>query len=450
MTREEKTMPSFAVGDRVKVRPHQYCGQDCRMVKGMEGVVVVVRSNVQDIGVQWVPTTPSQRDWYNRESHSLDGAIASLPNGERYSVGGWWMASSCLELVVVSTIAIPIAEEVGDEEEYLICDHCDNEVSRTEEVGREEWCETCVDGDAGVCEECEDLVISEDLEYCESHGTRYCLSCIDRHHESCREEEESNGDIIHPYSYNPSPFILHGDGPRYFGVELEIDGGGCSEENASALLTLSKDETLFYIKPDGSLHDGLEIVTHPCSLAFHQNTFPWHEITRKAKRLGYSSHDTTTCGLHVHVSRASLGFDATQQDMTLSKLIILFWAHWENLVKFSRRTPGALAQWANLNYEEKHGSVEEAVLGPHADAKNRGKYAAINTEHRNTLEIRIFRGTLRVETILACIELVDLLCTLAQEWSIGECVKSTWEEVIARVGDRVNLQDYLATHDGGN
>ena len=45
-------------------------------------------------------------------------------------------------------------------------------------------------------------------------------------------------EIIHDYYYKPEP-IFYGDGPRYLGVELELDDGGENEFCASKLLDIA-------------------------------------------------------------------------------------------------------------------------------------------------------------------------------------------------------------------
>ena len=41
--------------------------------------------------------------------------------------------------------------------------------------------------------------------------------------------------VIHSYDYRPEA-IFYGDGPRYFGVELEIDSGGEDDDNAQQIM----------------------------------------------------------------------------------------------------------------------------------------------------------------------------------------------------------------------
>lgn len=66
---------------------------------------------------------------------------------------------------------------------------------------------------------------------------------------------------------------------------------GESNANAAKLVEIAnRDQELVYIKHDGSLDDGLEIVTHPMSLDFHFNQMPWAEVLDKAKAMGYRSH----------------------------------------------------------------------------------------------------------------------------------------------------------------
>ena len=73
----------------------------------------------------------------------------------------------------------------------------------------------------------------------------YCLDC---YHDVC------NDDPIRDYYYKPT-LIFYGDGNRYFGVELEIDGAGEDNDNAVDILHIANaEQPLAYCKP---LDDGL-------------------------------------------------------------------------------------------------------------------------------------------------------------------------------------------------
>ena len=182
----------------------------------------------------------------------------------------------------------------------------------------------------------------EDSDEDEDHP--YCSNCYQRHFRNAS---------IHDYYYKPWP-IFYGEGPRFFGVELEIDGAGEDREHAETLLRIvNANCERMYIKHDGSLDDGLELATHPLSLSEHLHRFPWEVLCKKAAALGYLSHRATTCGLHIHVSRRSFGETERQQDAAIARILYFFEKHWEELLKFSRRTQRQLERWAaRYGYKE--------------------------------------------------------------------------------------------------
>lgn len=93
---------------------------------------------------------------------------------------------------------------------------------------------------------------------------------------------------------------------------MEIDDGNDANECADALADVT---SAIYCKRDGSLGDeGVEIVTHPATLNYHLTKLAWDRIIETATDNGYTSHDTETCGLHVHVGRAELPDDAPEKN----------------------------------------------------------------------------------------------------------------------------------------
>ena len=191
------------------------------------------------------------------------------------------------------------------DEETVVCQDCGERVWNDDNAGDDDHplCERCYERDYTRCEICGQLLHNDDVCYANGDDdgeTPYCARCCPRH-----EERQ-----IHEYYYKPEP-IFYGDGPRYMGVELEIDEGGEDGDNAERILDVANaDDERVYCKHDGSLHNGFEIVTHPCSPEYHMNDFPWADILRKAISMGYTSHQARTCGLHIHVSRKAFGKSA--------------------------------------------------------------------------------------------------------------------------------------------
>ncbi|WP_243417115.1 amidoligase family protein [Pseudoflavonifractor phocaeensis] len=197
-----------------------------------------------------------------------------------------------------------------------------------------------------------------------------------------------------------------------------------------------------YIKHDGSLNDGFELVTHPMSLDIQLHEMPWRQLCRHAVSLGYRSHQAATCGLHIHVSRKAFGATEQEQDAAIARVLYFFERHWEELLKFSRRTPRQLERWASrYGYKEQPMEILDfAKRGYHG-----GRYACINLQNADTVEFRIFRGTLKPNTIFASLELVDCICDLAVCMSDQELKAITWNAFVSTIitGNLPELVRYL-------
>lgn len=255
--------------------------------------------------------------------------------------------------------------------------------------------------------------------------------------ERCYESAQDTV-AIYEYSYKPNP-IFCGDGLRYFGVELEIDFGGKSCDHARALLDVSNtDNENLYIKTDGSLDDGLELVTHPMTLDYHTHNMPWAEVLATALDLGYVSHKAHTCGLHVHISRLAFGDSYEKQETAIARLLYFTEKFWSELLRFSRRTKNQLDKWA-ARYGMKLHPMD--ILD---DVKryNFGRYMAVNLTNDHTVELRIFRGTLKLNTLIATLQLVNHMCDVSIYVSDHELQEMSWHDFLQQI-DEPELIQYL-------
>lgn len=295
------------------------------------------------------------------------------------------------------------------------CDHCGRNVYLEDAVSDDytALCTGCYNEHYTRCDDC-NIIIAEADAY-ELHGYDYCRNC---YNERCEDDE---GEYIHEYGYKPAP-IFYGDGKRFMGVELEIDKGGKSSTNAEQLYDIANHyEERIYIKSDGSLNDGMEIVTHPMTLAYHKNDFCWEDILHRCVEMGYRSHQTNTCGLHVHVSRKAFGDTEEQQDEVISRILYFVEVHWNELLNFSRRTESAMNRWAaRYGYESHPKAILDKVK------KGYGRYAAVNLCNYQTIEFRLFRGTLKYNTLIAALELVNAICDAAIRLTDTEMQAMSW------------------------
>ncbi len=74
--------------------------------------------------------------------------------------------------------------------------------------------------------------------------------------------------------------------------------------------------------------------------------------------------------------------------------------------------------------------------------KNYGHYVAINLCNYHTIEFRLFRGTLKYNTLIATLELVNKICELAVLMDDNEIAKLSWSEFVAGI-KKTELIQYL-------
>lgn len=256
---------------------------------------------------------------------------------------------------------------------------------------------------------------------------------------SNRAMDSDEHKYIKNYNYVPKEFVFHklrNEEELYLGVELEIDCGGENEVNARFVYDFMNAQTgreNVYCKHDGSLRDGFEIVTHPCTIEYHKE-LAYEGLFKELTKRGYRSHDAATCGLHVHMNRDYFGLKKLEQDLNISKLLYLYEKYWDKVELVARRKSNGYARRFLL--EE-----DETPLDLYAKSKEADKYGAINLKHKNTVEIRIFKGTLKVDTFYNTLEFVKVMAEIVKEIDIYEIQFITWDKIKSRFSD--NLNQYL-------
>ena len=323
-----------------------------------------------------------------------------FPKDELYPFSGELLCPDCLEAKTV------------------LCSCCGDRIWRDDDAGSENQplCQNCFDRYYERCSDCNELISRDNAMY--RSDTPYCQECY---------LALCDNDAIHDYYFKPTP-IFYGNGKRFFGVELEIDGAGEDSDNAAEILHIANaEQPLAYCKHDGSLDDGFEMVTHPMTLAYHQAEMPWAAILQKAVQMGYTSHQAGTCGLHVHVNRNAFGNTESAQDAAIARVLFFFEKFWDELLKFSRRTQGQLNQWAaRYGYKDQPQEIlDHAKSGRHA-----GRYTAVNLTNADTVEFRMFRGTLKYNTLIATLELLDCIIDAAIYLTDNDLKAMSWSSFV--------------------
>lgn len=165
----------------------------------------------------------------------------------------------------------------------------------------------------------------------------------------------------------------------------------------------------FYLKSDGSLSNGFELVTEPATIEAHQTILPWQKVFGFMKAQRIEADQTTSCGLHIHVNKNHLPDD---HRIRLGYFVNSQKANMESL---ARRTQSDYARFKPANTPMDGYAVN--TLG--------GKYEALNWSPRETVEFRLFRGTIEYDTLMSSLELAEALILFTVNKSITELKKKT-------------------------
>lgn len=285
------------------------------------------------------------------------------------------------------------------------------------------------------CYECNwETTDESDLSYSEWFDESVCESCYndgeERLEQQRREEEgyEDDEDTIHSYSYRPRVTFRNDDGTSsyystmdettarpmlYMGYELEVEyhGHRMHEKLDGARMLLDKygdNDQFIYLKHDGSLNDGFEIVSQPGTLGFYNDVFDWEPIQALAK-MGFKSWNNHHCGLHIHMSR-----DAFVSDRHLFLFIKFIFGNRDGLVQFAGRE----STYAKFGFDEflnawydydsnrrvRSSKLIDFVKG---NQTNNDRYVAVNLQNAKTIELRFFRPSLKASTVKSALEFCD-------------------------------------------
>lgn len=288
-----------------------------------------------------------------------------------------------------------------------------------------------VNNEIEVCGEC-----AQEYSYCYEHDHYYREYC-----ESCEDEndEYDNGygsSLIHDYGYRPSPtFFVMVKNSRDLsfrepnkmsvtGFELEMECNRGSIHDAAQLATDLFGETT-YLKHDGSLSNGFEMVSHPMSLDYINGEFNFADI-RKLADIGMRSAQTSTCGLHIHINKSYFRGIATSAYRFMS----MFYSNPEKWRAIAGRSESSYARWdisemSNLLKYTK--SIKGDGAGYHD--VNYDRYVAVNLQPSRTIELRFFKGTLRPETLHARLQAIHAVAefSVATRNQINIKQSSDWD-----------------------
>jgi hypothetical protein len=315
-----------------------------------------------------------------------------------------------------------------------VCQYCENIYTSNDDwynVGNEYWCESCWENESFTCNRCDYCVNSNHdggtnvgdeywCEDCVSNNATYCDECDEYYLDGRGCENCGGGDgKVHQYSYKPNP-IFHGgnDNNLYMGFELEMSYGDESDNYRSAIpdvLPLEQADVC-YLKSDSSIEGwGYELVTHPHTLGAYERANNLWNYIESCRTKGARSWDTTSCGLHVHVSRTAFKSGAHTH-----RFLSLIYRNPREMMKLAGRKNSRYARFDDV-YKPDEWGIPQFNLRDKVHAGGfTERMSAVNTNNDYTLELRFFRGNMKREGIMSALELSHASVEYTRNMSVSD------------------------------
>lgn len=242
---------------------------------------------------------------------------------------------------------------------------------------------------------------------------------------------------IHQFNYIPK-YIKHfmpgesEDTTLLLGAEIEVGGNNNVTSDNDKNSTVKKciqimngsdsdEENLIYSTHDSTVQ--IEFDTMPCSLEFHKNKMNYREMFEYLDKEGYKGHDCETAGLHIHANRSYLGKSRISQELVISKILYILEKFNNEICVIARR---------DNDYSEFAGEKqnEDSIVELYGKYKDKGKRAALNLQHKDTIEFRMFKSTLKYETFILTLEFVKDIIDYAKSVDIEEIELAKWFDLM--------------------
>ena len=228
------------------------------------------------------------------------------------------------------------------------------------------------------------------------------------------------------------------------GMELEVEVGSdhSRSDKAEELYDEIKwagskqEHQYIFIEDDGSLSHGFEIVTGYTGLDVHADML---KFFKKPWR-GMRSHDTKTCGLHVHIDKKDVSlFHACKMVFFIND------SNNQKLIRdIARRSNHYYAKIGNKKASYQWLKDARGYDNP-LNRLNDDRTEALNFQNPNTIEFRLFKGTLRYETIMACLEFTYATWFFCRDTGVSELTSAKFIEFICQPNQRKDTK-YLRTY----
>ena len=243
-------------------------------------------------------------------------------------------------------------------------------------------------------------------------GGGLCKNCLN---------EVLFSDLVFNYSHKPQPSIFQypKNNNLYMGFELEVEQvneeNGIKAEAFKNFLKKHYQEQFFYLKEDGSLDSGFEMVSHPFTLSFAKKYFKLSKILSWLRNNSFEALEN--CGMHIHINRAYFS------EKDLIRMRIFFSLNQEYLYKLSGREDrdNSYCQYEDLDLD--------MFLNGEEEDYDRDRALNFSTHDHSTIELRLFQSTLDFKRFMSYLEFAEVISLYCKKTTIKDIISKEREEV---------------------
>lgn len=356
----------------------------------------------------------------------MEENIEIVENVEEENHEGMVQCAHCGEWIPLES-ATEIYGNSGDficnncyEDYYTTCNDCGDvvEIDETTYIrsgGGYRVCNNCYSyGNYCYCDDCGEYFEEDYVSYNEDDDCYYCDNCYHLHCGDSRVEDyhdHHDGTYDTKYSLGTEKYDseIFEDGMMYMGIETEcsatIGGNESAFLDAMDTITLNDSgDTLLKYERDSSINrnglKGVECISVPCT---PEKLYSLEDKVKsafdKARELGYRS-DTDATGIHIHVSRP-------KNDEVIDRILLVLETFKDEVIKVARRHSDNWAKFlSDTMYSDSDRENLKALFYIKRKKDTGDRYMALNLTNKNTIEFRLFRGTLNYKTWYAYVEFI--------------------------------------------
>lgn len=319
------------------------------------------------------------------------------------------------------------------------CEHCETYYDNRnhnyyETAYNTTICDDCYYDNYATCEHCGDIYDRDEMIYGDDCDAYYCDNCYDEmyfnYDDVITDDDTIRGDInakqlksaVRDYHDTPRDFIKrhasdeNDDVKLFYGVELETSANDYETQKSASVYIANNLNAI--IENDSSVCGyPMEIISDPQTIKkWDARREKITTIFNELQRVGVTSHNNNTCGLHVHISRDGLGETSDEQARVINNIILIIENFKQNIIKLTRRNDDQLKHWAQFISDYNGDDLRDVEKIKKCDKS--GRYLAVNLNNYKTIELRIFRGTLNVDTFYATLHLVNNIVEIAKRENV--------------------------------